>query len=79
MEIWYFLARQALIGFAAAACFIALLLMFDIGNIATMMFRDDLGLFFLFLMFLVIGSTFASVQAGIALMTGKFPPKDHQD
>ena len=68
-----FLLGHALIGFVAAALFVTALITLDIGGIGTVLGQSDLAVPATLLLTFVLGLTFASVQMGIAVMTGNTP------
>ena len=68
-----FLIGHALVGFGLAAMFVAALIGFDIGNIGTVLRQSGLAVPATLLLTFVLGLTFASVQMGIAIMTGNTP------
>lgn len=75
-ELLRFLFRNALIGFAAAALFVAGLVLADIGRLGTVLRASDVGLLAAALLVYFLGLTFAGVQIGFALMLGHATPDD---
>jgi hypothetical protein len=63
-----FLVKNAAIGFALAGVFVAAMLTFNVGNMATLVTQSDIGIFAVALMTFMIGLTFASIQMGFAVM-----------
>lgn len=61
--------RHCLIGFAAAAVFVALLFWFNIGNLWHLVTHSDSGLLATVLLFVFNGIVFSGVQFGIAVMS----------
>lgn len=64
-----FLIRHAAIGFALAAVFVGVLVWLDIGNIGTILAQSGIRVFATFLLVMMVGLTFSSVQMGYAVMT----------
>jgi hypothetical protein len=75
-ELLRFLLRNALIGFAAAAVFVSILALADIGRFGTVLRASDIGLLAFALLVYLLGLTFAGVQVGFALMLGHATPDD---
>ncbi|MGD1885775.1 MAG: hypothetical protein ACFB01_01325 [Cohaesibacteraceae bacterium] len=75
-----FLISHALVGFGLAAAFVAALIGFDVGNVGTVLRQSGIAVPATLLLTFVLGLTFASVQMGIAIMTGNTPegPDDKQ-
>ena len=71
-----FLLRNALIGFAAAALFVAGLVLADVGRLGTVLRASDVGLLASALLVYFLGLTFAGAQIGFALMLGHATPDD---
>lgn len=63
-----FLIRHAVIGFCIAILFVGLLLSFNIGGIATLIFASSSAVLALFILTFSLGLTFSSVQMGFAVM-----------
>jgi len=63
-----FLIRHAAIGFGLAIVFVGLLLVFDIGGIATLIFASSSAALALAVLTFSVGLTFSSVQMGFAVM-----------
>lgn len=63
-----FYIRNVLIGFAAAAVFVAALLWFNVANLTHLIFTSDVWAVALFMLWFFNGIVFAGVQAGIAVM-----------
>ena len=68
LELPYFLARHAAIGFAIATFFVAALIVADVGRLGTLVVGSDVGALALALLTFFTGLTFGSVQMGIAIM-----------
>lgn len=60
--------KHVLIGFAASAVFVVLLLWFNIGNLWHLVTHTEAGLLAVFLLWVFNGIVFAGVQFGIAIM-----------
>ncbi|WP_206452732.1 hypothetical protein [Aurantimonas marina] len=76
-HLFRFLARNALIGFCAAAFFVAVLALADIGGFGTVIARSDSGSLAIGLVIYFLGLTFSSVQIGMVIMlNGRFPDDD---
>ncbi|HEY9056181.1 MAG TPA: hypothetical protein VIN77_03430 [Aurantimonas sp.] len=76
-NLFRFLARNALIGFSAAAFFVAVLALADIGGFGTVITRSDSGPLAIGLVVYFLGLTFSSVQIGMVIMlSGRFPDDD---
>ncbi len=76
-NLFRFLARNALIGFCAAAFFVAVLAFADIGGFGTVIARSDSGPLAIGLLIYFLGLTFSSVQIGMVIMLdGRFPDDD---
>ena len=63
-----FYIRHTLIGFTAAAVFVALLLYFNVANLWHLISTSDIGLLAAFLLVMFNGIVFSGVQFGIAVM-----------
>jgi hypothetical protein len=63
-----FYIRHVLIGFAAAAVFVVLVLWFDVGGLWRLISGSPDGLLAAVLLFVFNGIVFAGVQFGIAVM-----------
>lgn len=63
-----FYLRHTLIGFAAAALFVAALLWLNVANLAHLIFTSDIWALALFMLWFFNGIVFAGVQFGIAVM-----------
>ena len=74
-EIARFYLRHSLIGFGVAAVFVALLLWFNIANLASLIFASPSWALALFMLWFFNGIVFAGVQFGIAVM-GMAEPTD---
>lgn len=66
-----FLMRHAAVGFLLAALFVGLLLLNDVGSIATMAARDGAGVLAIGVLTFFVGLTFSSAQMGFAVMLAK--------
>lgn len=76
-HLFRFLARNALIGFSAAAFFVGVLALADIGGFGTTIARSDSGPLAIGLVIYFLGLTFSSVQIGMVIMlSGRFPDDD---
>lgn len=64
-----FLIRHAAIGFGLAGLFVGVLIWLDIGNIGTIIAQSGICVFATFLLVMMVGLTFSSVQMGYAVMT----------
>jgi hypothetical protein len=64
------LLRNAAIGFAAAAFFVAALLVTDTGGVGTLVMNSDMALLAVVILTFFVGLTFASAQMGFAVMSG---------
>ena len=60
--------RQALIGYALSAVFVAALLFFNIANLWHLVSTSDIGLIAVFILFYCNGVVFAGVQFAITVM-----------
>lgn len=67
-ELVKLLIRNAAIGFAAAACFVALLLLSDTGGLGTLISQSESGTLATAMLTFFVGLTFASLQMGWAVM-----------
>lgn len=63
-----FYIRHTIIGFAIAACFVAMLLWFNIGNLWHLVTHSDVGVMAVFLLVMFNGIVFSGVQFGISIM-----------
>ncbi|MBV6658934.1 MAG: hypothetical protein KI785_14320 [Devosiaceae bacterium] len=63
-----FLIKHAFIGFTGGVLFVAAMLLFNVGNLATLVIQSDVGVFATALLTFTIGLTFASLQMGFAVM-----------
>lgn len=63
-----FYAKHCLIGFAAAAVFVGLLLKLNVANLWHLISTSDIGLMAVFLLWFFHGIVFAGVQTGVAVM-----------
>ena len=63
-----FLMRHAAVGFLLAALFVGLLLLNDVGSLATMAARDGAGVLAIGVLTFFVGLTFSSAQMGFAVM-----------
>ena len=61
--------RQCLIGFAIAAVFVTMLLVFNVQNLWTLISGSDVGLLAAFMLWFFNGIVFAGVQFGIHVMS----------
>ncbi|MEM6381803.1 MAG: hypothetical protein AAF739_03950 [Pseudomonadota bacterium] len=68
MPLVPFLLKHLATGFVCGAAFVAAILVFNVGNLGTLIMGADVAVLAIFLLALFVGSTFASVQAGIAIM-----------
>ena len=75
-DLLRFLLRHAVLGMAIGIAFTAVLLVFDIGHLRTLTAGDPAGTGVRLLLAFFIGSTFASLQMGIAVMLA---PPDRQN
>jgi hypothetical protein len=62
------LIRNAAIGFAGAAAFVALLLLTDTNGLGTLISQSESGLIATGMLIVFLGLTFASLQMGAAVM-----------
>ena len=60
--------HQAIIGFAAAAGFVAMLLLFNVANLWHLVSNSDTGPLAIFLLWAFNGIVFSGVQFGISIM-----------
>lgn len=60
--------RNAVIGFALAAVFVAGLVVFDVAGLGALLTKSLAGLFGMGVLTFFLGLTFGSVQIGIAVM-----------
>jgi len=67
-DLLRFLLRHAVLGMAIGIAFTAVILIFDIGHIRSLTASDPAGTGIRLLLAFFIGSTFASLQMGIAVM-----------
>ncbi|EAP89284.1 hypothetical protein OA2633_00785 [Oceanicaulis sp. HTCC2633] len=67
-DLLRFLLRHAVLGMVIGIAFTALILVLDIGQIRTLTASDPAGMGVRLLLAFFIGSTFASLQMGIAVM-----------
>lgn len=74
--LFRFLVRHAIIGFSGAAFLVAALIVTDTAGFGRVIRQSDSGLLAACLVVYFLGLTFASVQIGIALMTGQATPDD---
>ncbi|MBK8158571.1 MAG: hypothetical protein IPK59_07315 [Rhodospirillaceae bacterium] len=70
--------RHALAGFVMAIAFVALILLLDLGGLATLVSTSELGVLAVALLTFFTGLTFASLQMGIAVMSMK-PQSENDD
>ncbi len=75
-QIARFYMRHCLIGFAVAAVFVALLLWFNVANLAHLIFSSPSWALALFMLWFFNGIVFAGVQFGIAVMAMAEPTDD---
>jgi hypothetical protein len=73
-----FMFRHALAGFAMAIVFVALILVLDLGGLATLVSTSEIGVLAVALLTFFTGLTFASLQMGIAVMSMKPQPEDDE-
>lgn len=66
-----FLFRHAVVGFVLAAGFVGLLLLGDVGGLASLAARDSGGVFAIAILAFFIGLTFSSAQMGFAVMLAR--------
>ena len=66
--VFRFYITQCLIGFAAAAVFVAALLWLDVGNLWHLISTSDIGVMALLVFWVLNGIVFAGVQTGVAVM-----------
>ena len=59
--------RHSLIGFGVAAVFVALLMIFDVMNLRTMILKDSAALLAVFILWFFNGVVFAGVQFAYAI------------
>ncbi len=64
-----FYIRHTLIGFAAAAVFVALLLWFNVVNLWHLVSHSDVGVLAVVLLVVFHGIVFSGVQFGVAIMS----------
>jgi len=67
-DLLRFLLRHAILGAALGVAFTALILVFDVGSIRTLTQGTATGTGVRLLLTFFVGSTFASLQMGIAVM-----------
>ncbi len=67
-ELIKILLRNAAIGFAIAAIFVASLIFGDVGGLGSLIATSDAGLGAALLLFFLLGLTFGSAQIGFAIM-----------
>ena len=72
-----FYIRHTLIGFAAAAVFVGLLLWFNVVNLWHLVSHSDVGVLAVVLLVVFHGIVFSGVQFGIAIMS--MAEKDDKD
>ena len=63
-----FYIRHTIIGFIAAAGFVAMLLWFNVANLWHLISTSDVGLLALFMLWMFHGIVFSGVQFGISIM-----------
>ena len=63
-----FVIRNALIGFALAAVFVALILWANVGNLRHLITTSDVGLLALFLLWFFNGIVFAGAQTSVSVL-----------
>lgn len=63
-----FLIINALIGFAVAVIFVAIIIKLNIANLDTLISNSDSGLFAVVVLTFFMGQTFAGIQVGLAIM-----------
>ena len=68
LHLTYFLLRHTAVGFGLAAAFVAALLYFDLGGLATLAAASDAGPLAVVLLTAFMGLTFASAQTAFAIM-----------
>ena len=66
-EIFRFYFKHVAIGYVMAAVFVALLLWFNIGNLAHLILGSDVWALALFLLWFFNGIVFSGVQMAVAL------------
>ena len=67
-ELIKIILRNAAIGFAIAALFVALLISLDVGGLGSLIANSDVGIGAALLLFFLLGLTFGSAQIGFAIM-----------
>lgn len=78
-DLLRFLIRHAVLGMAIGIAFTALILVFDIGHLRSLTAADPAGTGIRLLLAFFIGSTFASLQMGIAVMIAPPGGDDTED
>ena len=78
-DLLRFLIRHAVLGMAIGIAFTAILLVFDIGHLRSLTAADPAGPGIRLLLAFFIGSTFASLQMGIAVMIAPLGSDDTAD
>ncbi len=68
-ELVRFYIRHTLIGFAAAAVFVALLLWFNVVNLWHLVSHSDVGVLAVVLLVVFHGIVFSGVQFGVGIMS----------
>ncbi len=75
-QIVRFYILHSLIGFAVAGVFVALLLWFNVANLAHLILSSPSWALALFMLWFFNGIVFAGVQFGVAVMTMADPTED---
>ncbi len=75
-QIARFYIRHSLIGFGMAAVFVALLLWFNVANLAHLILSSPSWALALFMLWFFNGIVFAGVQFGVAVMSMAEPQDD---
>lgn len=78
-DLLRFLLRHAVLGMAMGIAFTAVILVLDIGHIRSLTAGDATGTGVRLLLAFFIGSTFASLQMGIAVMSAPPGGDDAED
>ena len=78
-KIFRFYILHCVIGFAAAAVFIATLLWFNVANLWHLISTSDVGLMALLVFWVLNGIVFAGVQNGVAVMLMAEDPDPGED
>ncbi|MCK5934412.1 MAG: hypothetical protein KAG89_19845 [Fulvimarina manganoxydans] len=77
-DLMRFLLRHSIVGFSAAALFVAGLCLLDLNGFGGLLSRSDLAPAIYLLPVAALGLTFSSAQMGIVLMLGWDTPDDRR-